>query len=67
MEKWAIEIKAGSNEKPTRGFYNALADIEPDKSFVVYADEERFQLSEGVEAIGVLGLTTLLAEKYGNR
>ena len=67
LEKWAIEIKAGSTAKPTRGFYNALADVEPDKSFVVYADEERFQLSEGVEAIGVLGLTNLLAEKSRNR
>ena len=67
LEKWAIEIKAGSNEKPTRGFYNALADIEPDKSFVIYADEGRFRLSEGVEAIGVSGLATLLAEKSRNR
>ena len=67
LEKWAIEIKAGSTAKPTRGFYNALADIEPDRSFVVYADEERFQLSEGVEAIGVLGLANLLAEKSRNR
>ena len=67
LEKWAIEIKAGSTAKPTRGFYNALEDIEPDKSFVVYADEECFKLSEGVEAIGVLGLATLLAEKSRNR
>ena len=66
-EKWAIEIKVGSTAKPTRGFYNALTDVEPDKSFVVYADEERFQLSEGVEAIGVLGLAILLAEKSRNR
>ena len=66
-EKWAIEIKAGSTAKPTRGFYNALEDIEPDKSFVVYTDEEQFQLSEGVEAIGVLGLATLLAETSRNR
>ena len=66
-EKWAFEIKAGSTAKPTRGFYNALTDVEPDKSFVVYADEERFQLSEGVEAIGVLELATLLAEKSRNR
>ena len=67
LEKWAIEIKAGSTAKPTRGFFNALADIEPDKSFVIYADEERFRLSEGVEAIGVLGLAALLAEKSRNR
>ena len=67
LEKWAIEIKAGSTAKPTRGFFNALADIEPDKSFVIYADEGRFRLSEGVEAIGVSGLATLLAEKSRNR
>ena len=67
LEKWAIEIKAGSTAKPTRGFFNALADIEPDKSFVIYADEGRFRLSEGVEVIGVSGLATLLAEKSRNR
>ena len=53
-EKWAIEIKGGLVPKPTRGFYNALEDIKPDRSFVVYAGEERYPISGGVEAIGLL-------------
>ncbi len=40
-KKWAIEIKSGSTPKPAKGFYNAIEDVEPDKSFVVYAGDER--------------------------
>lgn len=62
-EKWAIEIKGGSSPKPTRGFHNALTDIEPDMAFVVYAGEERYPLANGVEAIGVSQLAQLLVDK----
>ena len=64
-EKWAIEIKSGSTPKPTKGFYNAIADIRPDKAFVVYADEERYPLSAGVDAIGLTQLCQALANKSG--
>jgi predicted AAA+ superfamily ATPase len=50
---WAIEIKRGLTTKPTRGFYHAMEDLKPAKTFVVYAGEERYPLSEGVEAIGL--------------
>lgn len=53
---WAIEIKRGLTTKPTRGFYHAMEDIKPNKTFVVYSGEERYPLSEGVEAIGVAEL-----------
>ena len=53
-EIWAIEIKSGSSAIPSRGFYNAREDVQPDKSFVVYAGEERYPVSQDVEAIGVL-------------
>ena len=51
---WAIEIKSGRSAQPRKGFYNACEDVQPNKSFVVYAGEERYPVSEGVEAIGVL-------------
>ena len=44
--------------KPTRGFYHALGDVAPDKTFVVYAGDERYLLSEGIDALG-------LSEAYG--
>ena len=53
-EIWAIEIKGGRSTRPSKGFYNACEDVQPNKSFVVYAGEERYPVSEGVEAIGIL-------------
>jgi len=64
-EKWLIEIKRGLSAKLTKGFYNAVDDIQPDKSFLVYAGEERYPISEGVEAIGVSEITQILLEKSG--
>jgi len=64
-EKWAIEIKGGLSAKPKKGFYNAVKDIQPDKSFVVYAGEERYQVSESVEAISVSEMARVLLEKSG--
>lgn len=53
-EIWAIEIKSGRSASPSRGFYNACEDVQPNKSFVIYAGEERYSVSESVEAISVL-------------
>ena len=39
-ERWAIEIKSSSMPRLTRGFYNAVEDVEPDRAFVVYAGDE---------------------------
>jgi len=62
-EKWAIEIKNGFSAKPKKGFYNAVEDIQPDKSFVVYAGDERYPVAEGVEAISVSEMAQMLLEK----
>ncbi len=64
-EKWAIEIKRGLSAKPTKGFYNAVEDIQPNQSFVIYAGEERYPISEGVEAISVQEIAQMLLEKSG--
>ena len=64
-EKWAIEIKRGLSAKPTKGFYNAVEDIQPDKTFVVYAGEERYPVSEGLEAVGMPEMAQMLLEKSG--
>ena len=62
-EKWAIEIKRGLSAKPNKGFYNAVEDIQPDKTFIVYAGDERYPVSEGVEAISVIEMAQMLLEK----
>lgn len=59
-EIWAIEIKRSLAPKVTRGFHIACADLQPARAFVAYAGDERFPLTENVEAIGMLELATLL-------
>ena len=62
-EKWAIEIKRGLSARLNKGFYNAVEDIQPDKTFVVYAGDERYPVSEGVEAISVMEMAQMLLVK----
>lgn len=59
---WAIEIKRGLSASLGKGFHQAREDVKADRSFVVYSGEERFPLAEGVEAIGLRQLASLLSE-----
>ena len=52
-ERWAIEIKHVLSPKLDKGFYHARRDIQPDRSFIVYAGQERYPRSEDVEVIGL--------------
>lgn len=58
---WAIEIKLGTNPKPSRGFYSAISDLKPQRSFVVHSGNEHYPISEGVKAIGLFEITKLLS------
>lgn len=53
---WAIEIKLGLRPKLERGFHHAREDLNPERSFVVHAGNERYPKTEGVEAIGLSDL-----------
>ena len=57
---WAIEIKLGLAPRPERGFHNARGDIEPGRSFIVYSGDERYPLSEDIEAIGLREMAAVL-------
>lgn len=50
---WAIEIKLSSIAKPTKGFYLAINDLNPNKAFVVYSGNLRYFLSPKIEAISL--------------
>lgn len=52
----AIEIKRGLSPKIEKGFHNAIEDLKPKRSFVVYSGNERYPVSEGIEMIGLTGL-----------
>ena len=59
--RWAIEIKRGLAPKLDKGFHYAREDLEPERSFVVYSGDDRYPRGEGVEAIGLGELASLLA------
>jgi predicted AAA+ superfamily ATPase len=57
---WTIEVKRGVAPKLERGFHHAMADLTPDKSFVIYNGRERFPLSAQTDAIGLVDLARVL-------
>ncbi len=61
-EVWNVEIKRGLAPKTGRGFHNARIDLEPSRTFVVYAGDDRYGAAEGVEVIGLLELCEVLQD-----
>lgn len=60
-QTWAVEIKRSLSARVSRGFHTARRDLNPDRTFVAYAGDERYPMAKGVEAIGVRELATRLA------
>ncbi len=54
--EWAVEVKRSLAPKLERGLRSALADIEPERSFVVYPGTERYRLGPETWAIGLAEL-----------
>jgi predicted AAA+ superfamily ATPase len=49
----AFEVKFSSAPKPTRGFWQALEDLQIDEAYVVAPVARRYPLSEGVQVLPV--------------
>ena len=62
-EIWAIKIKSGLAPRLEKGFYNALDDIKPEHSFVVYAGLDRYPVMENTDAISLAELAQQLKNK----
>jgi predicted AAA+ superfamily ATPase len=58
---WAIEIKRGLTARPEKGFYIAYQDVKPAQSFVVNSGSERYSISQGVDAISLNQMASMLA------
>lgn len=58
--RWAIEIKRSLSARVGRGFHLACADLEPARAFVVHAGDDRYPLSESLEAVSVRDLASEL-------
>jgi len=50
---WAIEVKRSLAPKVERGFYQACSDLKPTQSFIVYAGDSCYPMSDQVKAIGL--------------
>ncbi|NOY24343.1 MAG: ATP-binding protein [Oligoflexia bacterium] len=57
----AIEVKYGDRVRPKRGFYNAIADLNIAKAWVVHPGRDRWVIDDHAEAIGVEDLPQALA------
>jgi len=59
----AIEVKKSPTGKPRRGFYSALADLQPAHQYLVHsgADATPYPVGDGVTAIGLRELARQLA------
>jgi hypothetical protein len=59
---WTVEIKRSLAPKVERGVHEALADLRPERSFVIYPGTERYAIREGVEVMGLRALMEILAQ-----
>jgi uncharacterized protein len=50
-EEWAIEIKRSLAPTLERGFYSALADLEPQRALIAYPGAEHYRLAPPIEAV----------------
>ncbi len=60
-ESWCIEIKRGLSPVLSAGFYTAVADIKPTKTFIVYGGDDRFLLKPSIEVISISHLQNELS------
>ncbi len=58
----AFEIKLSSAPKPARGFWQALQDVKPERTFVVAPVERGYALADGVQVVSLAELTLLLRQ-----
>ncbi len=63
-EIWAIEIKHSLSPTLERGFYEACADINPHKAFVVYSGTERYQIKNNISAISLKEICILMNDTF---
>ena len=60
--RWLVEIKSGFTPKPPEGLFRVQEDLQPDKTFLVYAGDDSFQSSETVEVVSLPAMAARLRE-----
>lgn len=61
---WAMEIKRSTAPKMERGLRQAIEDIQPDQTFLVYGGKERYPKGENIDVIGLAEMAGELAEGF---
>ena len=61
--RWAIEVKRSPAAKVGRGFHHACADVRAERAFVVHAGDDRYPLSDALEALGVRAMAAELRDQ----
>lgn len=60
----AIECKASSAPTPTKGFYKAIADLQPSRSYIVSPiNTDEYQYNDSITVCSLTGLIQSLREK----
>ena len=62
---WAIEIKRTSSPKLSKGFLNAVQDVEATHRFFIYAGKEEYPMGENTFAIGLHLFLNKIISKWG--
>ena len=61
QRKIAFEIKFSIAPKVTKGFWQSLQDVQPEKTYIVAPVQQRWPFAEGVEVIPVSDIAQVLA------
>lgn len=56
-DRWAIEVKRSVTAKPSRGFYQSIEDLKPQRAIVVHANSDKYAMGNGIQVIGFAELS----------
>lgn len=62
QRRWAIEVKRSLSPRLGKGFHQARADLQPERTFVVTPSATVYPLADGVEVMGLAELAAVLRQ-----
>jgi len=62
QRRWAIEVKRSLSPRLGKGFHQARADLQPERTFVVTPSATGYPLAAGVEVMGLAELAAVLRQ-----
>lgn len=65
--RWLVEVKRGLSPAVSRGLSQAVADLHPRRTFVVYSGDESYAIADNIEAIGLHRMAKMLGEEGRRR